>query len=64
MPGGPDLWRRSTDDQADAIVKALETPGHAVAVAPLRRLLAKDGLIDTLTARGLKVIGPADEQEP
>jgi len=61
MAGGPDLWRRSTDDQADAIVKALETPGHAVAVAPLRRLLAKDGLIDTLTARGLKVIGPADD---
>ena len=61
MAGGPDLWRRSTDDQADAIVRALETPGHAVAVAPLRRLLAKDGLIDTLTARGLKVVGPADE---
>jgi hypothetical protein len=62
MAGGPDLWRRSTDDEADAIVKALETPGHAVAVAPLRRLLAKDGLIDSLKARGLKVIGPDDEE--
>lgn len=62
MAGGPDLWRRSTDDLADAIVGALATPGHAVAVAPIRRLLARDGLIDSLKARGLNVIGPADPE--
>ena len=58
---GPNLWRRSTDDLTDAIIHALEKPGHSVAIAPLRRLLATDGLIDSLRARGLKVIGPADE---
>ncbi len=62
MAGGPDLWRRSTDDLAEAIVRATDTPGHSVAIVPLRRLLAKDGLIDSLQARGLKVIGPADDE--
>jgi DNA-binding GntR family transcriptional regulator len=60
MAGGPELWRRSTDDLAEAIDKALKTPGHAVATVSLRRLLAKDGLVDTLKARGLTVIGPND----
>lgn len=58
MAGGPELWRKSTDDLADAIAQALKTPGHAVATVSLRRLLAKDGLADTLKARGLKVVGP------
>lgn len=58
MAGGPELWRRSTDDLADAIVGALDKPGHAVATVPLRRLVAKDGLIESLKARGLTVIGP------
>jgi uncharacterized protein YbaP (TraB family) len=60
MAGGPELWRRSTDDLAEAIDKALATPGHAVTTVSLRRLLAKDGLADTLKARGLTVIGPND----
>ncbi|HEY3950948.1 TraB/GumN family protein [Phenylobacterium sp.] len=58
MAGGPQLWRRSTDDLADAITGALGKPGHAVATVPLRRLVAKDGLIESLKARGLTVIGP------
>jgi uncharacterized protein YbaP (TraB family) len=62
MAGGPELWRRSTDDLAAAIDKALETPGHAVATVSLRRLLARDGLVDTLKARGLTVIGPNDPE--
>jgi uncharacterized protein YbaP (TraB family) len=61
MAGGPQLWRSSTDDLAAAIQRALETPGHAVAVVSLRRLLAKDGLIDSLKARGLKVVGPDED---
>jgi hypothetical protein len=60
MAGGPELWRRSTDDLAEAIVRALQTPGHTVATVSLRRLLAKDGLADTLKAHGLRVIGPDD----
>lgn len=62
LAGGPELWRRSTDDFADAIAQAASKPGHVVAVAPLRRLLAKDGLLDSLKARGLKVSGPDDPQ--
>lgn len=60
MAGGPELWRKSTDDLADAIATALDQPGHAVATVSLRRLLAKGGLVDSLKARGLKVIGPND----
>jgi hypothetical protein len=64
MAGGPQLWRISTDDLAAAIVEATAKPGaQAVAIVPLRRLLAKDGLIDTLKARGLKVVGPDDPAE-
>lgn len=63
MAGGPQLWRRSTDDLAGAIAAQAARPGHAVALVPLRRLLAKDGLIDTLKARGLKVVGPDDPEE-
>jgi hypothetical protein len=62
MAGGPELWRRSTDDLADAIVGALGKPGHSVAMVSLRRLLAKDGLADTLKARGLTVVGPNDPE--
>jgi hypothetical protein len=61
MAGGPQLWRQSTDDLAAAITEEAAKPGaHAVAIVPLRRLLAKDGLIDTLKAHGLKVAGPDD----
>jgi uncharacterized protein YbaP (TraB family) len=62
MAGGPQLWRRSTDDLAEAIARSLETPGHAVAIVALRRLLARDGVVDTLKARGLKVVGPGDPE--
>ncbi len=58
MAGGPELWRKSTDDLADAIAGALGKPGQAVATVPLRRLVAKGGLIESLKARGLTVIGP------
>jgi hypothetical protein len=64
MAGGPELWRRSTDELADAVADQAARPGHhAVAIVPLRRLLAKDGLLDRLKARGLKVGGPDDPSE-
>ena len=60
LSGGANLWRSATRDNANDIAEALKTPGHAVAVVNLRRLLAEEGVIAQLEARGLKVIGPAE----
>ncbi len=60
LAGGADLWRRASRDQAQAISDALKKPGHAVALVSLRRLLAKDGVLALLRARGFTVTGPAD----
>jgi uncharacterized protein YbaP (TraB family) len=60
LSGGANLWRIATRDNANDIAEALKTPGHAVAVVSLRRLLAEDGVIEQLEAKGLKVIGPAE----
>jgi hypothetical protein len=49
-----------TEDEANDIAAALKTPGHAVAVVGLRRLLAGDGVIARLEARGLSVKGPGE----
>lgn len=60
LSGGAALWRNSTRDSAGDIADALKTPGHAVAVVNLRRLLAEDGVIAALEARGLEVKGPGE----
>jgi hypothetical protein len=60
LGGGPELWRQVTDGQATMIAAALETPGKTVAMVRLRRLLAKDGVIETLEARGIEVHGPRE----
>lgn len=60
LSGGPALWRNATRDNANDIETALKTPGHAVAVISLRRLVAEDGVIEQLEARGLKVVGPGE----
>nr|WP_255500748.1 TraB/GumN family protein [Caulobacter sp. 17J80-11] len=60
LSGGVELRKRALNDQTAAIANALNTPGHAVAVVPLRRLLAEDGVIAALKARGLKVTGPGE----
>lgn len=62
LTGGADLWRRATEDNAADIAAALARPGHAVAVVNLRRLLAADGVIERLEARGLRVIGPGEAE--
>lgn len=62
MGGGADLWRRAVRDQADAIAAALGKPGHSVALVSLRPLLAEDGVIEQLEAKGLHVIGPGEAE--
>lgn len=52
--------REGRDDAVKAIEAALKKPGKAVAVIELRSLLAEDGVLDRLRARGLKVTTPGD----
>lgn len=58
--GGAAFWRRTTDDTATDIAAALAKPGHAVALVGLRQIVAEDGLIRTLEAKGFHVQGPGD----
>ena len=58
--GGADVWRETVDAQAGEIATALKAPGKAVAMAPLRLLIAKGGVIETLEGLGLEVEGPAE----
>ena len=60
LSGGAELWSRMSQDEANDIAAALQTPGHAVAVVGLRRLLARDGVIARLEAKGLQVRGPGE----
>ncbi|MGZ6014731.1 MAG: TraB/GumN family protein, partial [Phenylobacterium sp.] len=60
LSGGAELWARISQDEANDIAAALATPGHAVAVVGLRRLLAENGVIARLEAKGLKVRGPGE----
>ena len=60
LSGGAELWALISQDEANDIAMALKTPGHAVAVVGLRRLLARDGVIARLEAKGLTVKGPGE----
>ena len=60
-PGGLAFDARLKADQAQAIARALKTPGHAVAVVPLRPLLAQGGVLDRLRAQGFEVRTPGDD---
>lgn len=62
LNGGGEMWLRGNRDQAAMMAETLATPGHAVAVVGLRRLLAKGGVLQQLRARGLKVTGPAEPE--
>ena len=50
--------REGRDDAVNAIEAALKKPGKAVAVIELRSLLARDGVLDQLRAKGFKVTTP------
>jgi uncharacterized protein YbaP (TraB family) len=53
-------FRDGQDDAVGAITSALKKPGKAVAVIELRSLLAQDGVLDQLRAKGFKVTTPGD----
>ena len=52
--------RDGRDDAVRAISAALKTPGKAVAVIELRSLLAEDGVLDQLRAKGFTVTTPGE----
>lgn len=60
LSGGAELWRRQARDDVNAITTALQKPGKSVAVIGLRRLLAEDGVLQQLRAKGLTVAGPGE----
>lgn len=61
VSGGRTYDERMKADQAAAIEAALKTPGHAIALVPLRPLLAQGGVLDRLQARGFEVKTPGEE---
>lgn len=60
LPGAAELNRRALADQTEAIARAMKTPGHAVAIMGVRSLVAEDGVLDRLRARGFTVKTPGD----
>ncbi|HEY8574238.1 TraB/GumN family protein [Phenylobacterium sp.] len=62
LGGGAELWRRARDDRMAAIVEAMKAPGHSVALIGLRALLAQEGVIQELEAKGFKVLGPGEAE--
>jgi hypothetical protein len=61
MPEGADLARRAMTDTAASIERALAKPGHAIAIVNLRTLLATDGVLQQLRARGYTVTTPEED---
>ncbi|MGA0603342.1 TraB/GumN family protein [Caulobacter sp. KR2-114] len=59
VPGMSAYIDRSIADTSNAIAAALTKPGRTIAIAPLRLLLARDGVLERLKARGFKVETPA-----
>ena len=60
LPGVPEAMRQSVDDEVAALTDLLKTPGHAVATFPIRGLVAEDGVLDKLRAKGIAVRTPGD----
>lgn len=58
VPGAAEMKRDALARQAAAIEEALRKPGHAVAVLPLRSLVAREGVLQRLRAKGYTVTGP------
>jgi uncharacterized protein YbaP (TraB family) len=60
-PGALAFDAKVKSDLIADIEGALKTPGHAIAVAPLRTLLAQGGVLDRLRAAGYTVKTPGEE---
>jgi uncharacterized protein YbaP (TraB family) len=60
-PGAQAFDARVKADQVADIEQALKAPGHAIAVVPLRPLLAQGGVLDQLRAKGFAVKTPGEE---
>ena len=58
LNGGPQFWRAFFDDQARLIADGLKTPGHSVALVEISSMVAVEGILRKLEARGLEVTGP------
>ena len=61
VPGAQTFDARVKADQVADIEKALKTPGHAIAVVPLRPLLSQGGVLDQLRSKGFTVKTPGEE---
>lgn len=61
ISGGRSYDERTKADTSAAIAAALQTPGHAIALVPLRPLLAQGGVLDRLRGQGLTVKTPGEE---
>ncbi|HEV7385805.1 MAG TPA: TraB/GumN family protein [Phenylobacterium sp.] len=62
VPGAQGFDARTKADQVAQIEQALRRPGHAIAVVPLRPLLAQGGVLDQLRSKGFTVTTPGEEQ--
>ena len=62
LPTAPEMIRDAHAHEAAAIERALKTPGHAVAALPLRALVAEDGVLAQLKAKGFTVSAQAGGQ--
>lgn len=58
LSGGAQIWRSAVSGASDLIAAALKTPGRSVALVDLSMLVAEEGVIRKLEARGLTVTGP------
>ena len=62
VPGAQTFESQVKADAVADIGKALARPGHAIAVVPLRPLLAQGGVLDQLRAKGFAVTTPGEEE--
>jgi hypothetical protein len=60
VPGAQAFDARTKADQAAQIAAALKQPGHAIALVPLRPLLAQGGVLDRLRAEGYEIKTPGE----
>ncbi|ATC32930.1 TraB/GumN family protein [Caulobacter vibrioides] len=60
LPGVAEMSQRLRTADVEALADLLKTPGHAVAVYPIRSLVAEGGVLDQLRAKGITVRTPGE----